>query len=267
MKKFSNNLSALVVASFFTFLFSSCGDNGLCKRGKGGEVVREIDLESVTAIEANGSFDVVVMYGDEQKIEAIGNDNIIQELNTSVSNGLWKVELNGGCYRKFDLEVRITSPRINSLASRGSGDLKVKSLSSDLESLKLKSTGSGELTGDVDVMVNGNAEIISTGSGGIEWDGLSADELEVEVTGSGDVEINRGAVADQDVVVTGSGNYEAYGLNSEEAKVKVTGSGNALVNVDTELKATIRGSGDIRYKGNPALYIEEDSGSGQVQKK
>ena len=81
-----------------------------------------------------------------------------------------------------------------------------------------------------------------TGSGNIKLEGLG-DELDIRITGSGDV--------------------AAFNLDVVRARVEITGSGNAEVSVEDELDVKISGSGDVRYKGNPSLDVNI-SGSGRV---
>ncbi|HET6227555.1 MAG TPA: DUF2807 domain-containing protein [Bacteroidia bacterium] len=59
--------------------------------------------------------------------------------------------------------------------------------------------------------------------------------------------------------------FAGYGLNSKNAIVNVNNSGDAQVTVTDTLRATINGSGDIYYKGNPAMVIPVFvSGKGQI---
>ena len=102
------------------------------------------------------------------------------------------------------------------------------------------------------------------GSGDVEAEDISADELAVTMSGSGDVQIS-GKVGSQKVDISGSGDYKAEDLESARANVDVGGSGSALVNTSDELEAKVSGSGSIEYIGDPT--VEQDaSGSGEVKK-
>ena len=103
-----------------------------------------------------------------------------------------------------------------------------------------------------------------SGSGDVEAEDISADELAVTMSGSGDVQIS-GKVGSQKVDISGSGDYKAEDLESARANVDVGGSGSALVNTSDELEAKVSGSGSIEYIGDPT--VEQDvSGSGEVKK-
>jgi hypothetical protein len=103
-----------------------------------------------------------------------------------------------------------------------------------------------------------------SGSGDVEAEGISINDLAVTISGTGDVEII-GKADSQDVKISGSGDYEAGDLKSKEAKIDVGGSGSAIVNVSDALDAEVSGSGSVEYLGNPAIN-QDVSGAGEVRK-
>lgn len=101
-----------------------------------------------------------------------------------------------------------------------------------------------------------------SGSGDVEAEGISTDELAVKIDGTGDVEIS-GEVDSQDVDISGSGDYQAEDLKSQQAEVDVGGTGSAIVNVSDELDANVSGTGSVEYVGDPT--VDQDvSGTGEV---
>lgn len=104
-----------------------------------------------------------------------------------------------------------------------------------------------------------------SGSGDVEAEGISTDELAVTVGGTGDVEIS-GRADSQEIDVSGSGDYRAEDLESREVTIEVGGAGSAIVNVSDELDADISGSGTVEYIGDPT--VDQDvSGAGEVRKR
>jgi hypothetical protein len=103
-----------------------------------------------------------------------------------------------------------------------------------------------------------------SGSGNVDAEDISTDELAVTTSGAGNVKIN-GKANSQQVTILGSGDYRAGDLESKEVKVDVRGSGSAIVNVSDELNAEVSGSGSVEYKGDPTVnqYV---SGAGRVSK-
>lgn len=106
-------------------------------------------------------------------------------------------------------------------------------------------------------------EVSSDGSADLRVDGLAADAFALHVNGSGDAELAGTATA-LSIDVEGSGEVDAGALVAQRAAVTVSGSGDVVVHATESLDATIQGSGDIAYRGNPATVTRDVAGSGDV---
>lgn len=127
------------------------------------------------------------------------------------------------------------------------------------------------------IEVSSAADLYSTGV-------VSADQLEIEVSSAGDVELDidvnelevrvssagdltlKGKAKEQYVRVSSSGDYDAYELQSENAEVDVSSSGDARVNVSEKLEADASSSGSIYYRGEPSKVYADSSSGGRVRK-
>lgn len=103
-----------------------------------------------------------------------------------------------------------------------------------------------------------------TGSGNINIEGIDADSVELEVAGSGDITAT-GSAERVEVSLSGSGNILGGELEARTANVSINGSGDITVYASESLDATIRGSGNVGYRGNPAHVDESIPGSGAVK--
>ena len=103
-----------------------------------------------------------------------------------------------------------------------------------------------------------------SGSGNVDAEGISTDELAVTISGAGNAKTS-GRADSQIIDISGSGDYRAVALESKEAKIYVGGSGSAIVNVSDELDAEVSGSGYVEYIGEPTVN-QEVSGAGRVSK-
>jgi hypothetical protein len=103
-----------------------------------------------------------------------------------------------------------------------------------------------------------------SGSGNVDAEDISTDELAVTSSGAGNVKIS-GEADSQEINISGSGSYQAEDLESKQVKINVLGSGSAIVNVSDELNAEVSGSGSVEYIGDPTInqYV---SGAGRVSK-
>ena len=103
-----------------------------------------------------------------------------------------------------------------------------------------------------------------SGSGDFDLNNIKYGDISVGISGSGDVDL-AGSVESIDLSISGSGDLNAENLKAQKALCSVSGSGNISLNVTKELDATISGSGDIRYSGKPASVRTRVSGSGDIK--
>jgi hypothetical protein len=109
-------------------------------------------------------------------------------------------------------------------------------------------------------------EVTVGGSGRIEVVGLDADRFSVQIDGSADL-VASGEVGELVIEVNGSGNVDTRDLVAGEATVEINGSGNVNVLARDYLTATINGSGDIIYGGNPDQVVKSVEGSGRIRRR
>jgi hypothetical protein len=101
------------------------------------------------------------------------------------------------------------------------------------------------------------------GSGDINVDGLTGSDVVVELPGSGNITIT-GTANSVDISLPGSGNILCEGLEARDVKITLNGSGNITAYASESLDATLRGSGTIRYFGNPSQVNKSIIGSGTI---
>ena len=123
--------------------------------------------------------------------------------------------------------------------------------------------GSGDVYG-IDTLFSDRLDVKINGSGNVSLI-AKVENLFVEVDGSGDVAIDgKGAIGY--VLIDGSGNVDMLDFEIESLGIEVSGSGSTRAYVQDELQVWINGSGDVLYRGEAMLVIEERNGSGDVRK-
>ncbi len=132
--------------------------------------------------------------------------------------------------------------------------------SPELREVDLSGSGNFESPSDI---VTSSLELNVSGSGDIDLAAVHADELKVKISGSGDISVSGGAATNQQATISGSGDIDMDDLAANNSDAKISGSGSISVWAVNQLKATISGSGNIRYKGNPVVNTNI-SGSGSV---
>lgn len=226
-------------------LITSCqdrGNNGLfnCIEGEGDVVTQELLINEFTSVKSRGTSQVYITQGNEIKVEVEGQQNIIDNIEVDIQNGVWEIEFDE-CQRNFtDLKIYITMPIIKSLEVSGSGDM----------------FGQDALVvDDIDLKVDGSGSI------DVALDG--ATEVDARISGSGKIKLE-GTTNYLGSKISGSGDLEAYDLEANIGNIKIVGSGDAEVTVYDELDVRIEGSGDVYYKGNPIINVDI-TGSGDLK--
>lgn len=237
----------IVIILFLASTLASCirvDFEGNCIHGQGEIVEQEINLDDFTNLENSSSINVIVGQGSEQKVLAVGHANIIEHLNTTVTNQRWDIDLDNGCYSFFDLTIYVTVPEIESIKVSGSGKVVLEDFNQEI-----------------------NPTISLSGSGNFRMNEFeTADELNVSVSGSGSFYADKNVTCFKKLTVrtSGSGGFKGFEIETEDCKATTSGSGSIQVSVSENLDATIAGSGDIIYKGTPRL-TSSDNGSGNLR--
>jgi len=103
------------------------------------------------------------------------------------------------------------------------------------------------------------------GSGDVQIEDLNGDRLQLGIYGSGNIVID-GKAQWLKVALAGSGSVDARDLLADDAEVEISGSGNVQVNAVSRLEASISGSGDIAYYGDPEDVDSDVAGSGSIHR-
>ena len=293
-KKFSTMFTSVIL-----LLLSACGLAVVPGSGKIVEEARDVYSFSQVVFSAPGELTIKQNGHEGLVIEA--DDNLLQYIYTSVQGdvlyisvepkaiqlypskpirytldvtALTRVALNGsGVIRSSELIASNLDFDLN-----GSGDIFIDAVKSQTTTLDLD--GSGEyrfdslMTNQFTVSLDGSgdvamqeviaktADLSIDGSGNLTMKNVIVDALSTKIDGSGDSTLS-GEVNHQTIAIHGSGSYDAGNLQSQVTTVKVIGSGDSNVWVTDELDITITGSGNIVYRGKPAV-TKMITGSGDI---
>lgn len=132
----------------------------------------------------------------------------------------------------------------------------------DLESLNI--SDAGDVMAETPIKAD-DLDIRVSGAGDLDLE-VNAISLEVEVTGAGDVNI-AGTTNSQKIKLSGAGDYEARNLISNYTYAKASGAGNVVVHVLDEIEAYASGAGSVKYYGDPPMERTNASGAGSVSKR
>lgn len=224
------------------FTFSSCE-----KIVGEGPVVTEPRNVTATfqSLSVNIPADVYFMESVTQSVTLEAQQNILDEIETVVLNGVLRIRLKNPDTRLRTHEpivVRIAAPDVHSFDLNGSGNL--------------------EIEGAIDPT---DLRLTLSGSGNIHADKVTSNKIESSISGSGQIIVDDGEANEERITMSGSGLIDLSHVEVKDADAQISGSGTMKVFPTHSLKARISGSGTVFYRGNPAIDSKV-SGSGAVVK-
>ena len=191
-------------------------------KGSGDLITEEREVESFSRIESSGAADIYVTVGEKLSVKITFDDNLVELIETKTRGKTLKIGCEENYRSRHACRIDITVPELERVYLRGSGDVLVERL--DAEYFEFKLAGSGSLVAEG-----------------------STDELELRLSGSGDI--------------------DTRDLIAKEAYATLSGSGDIKIHAEESFDGSLSGSGDIAIYGNPSDYSRSVSGSGSIRKR
>lgn len=234
-------------------------------KGNGKIVTKKIDISDYDEIKLAGTadFNYVQSSGNNPQLEITIDENLLPYLKIEVKNRELTVGFKSGMnlYPTKNI-VKSNSKWLKKVKVTGTGGF-YANVPIDGNELELSTSGSGLIEMKKAVKV-GALELKASSSGNIVADNIQTGKLECKSAGSGNIRIG-GQATDASFSINGSGDIDAFNCKTKNANCKIAGSGNANLNVSGELKASVLGSGNIRYKGTPTNISQRKLGSGSIE--
>lgn len=197
-------------------------------------------ISSVYRIELRGPIGLVIKQGGAEQLTLHTDDNIAGLIETTVNDGVLRIGVRpGASFRtRHAIGATVQLKDLNALTVVGPGEVSCDGL--DTESLDVTAGGSGEVR--IDTLHSAAITVLLQGSGAVRLSGNSAK---------------------QNYVIDGSGELDAEELVGRAVAVRLSGTGGAKIWATESLRVDISGSGDVRYRGQPAL-TSSVHGSGRL---
>jgi hypothetical protein len=183
--------------------------------GGGPETTRVLAWPGGSELTVNVPAEVVYTQGPEARLTVIGPRGAVEQL--TIEDG--RLRFQHRVHRAGRLRVAMTAPDVDSFILNGTQRLRIE--------------------------------------------GFKHDRLEVRLAGSGDVEA-RGEAHTVELTIAGSGDVDLSGVTADEAEVTILGSGDAVVSPRNRAEVDIAGSGDVTLTTRPAMLDTDIRGSGRV---
>ncbi len=172
---------------------------------------------------AGGFHEVLLVAGDENRVDIDGKNGAPTsevDIKTTSEDALNIAMRKGTREKASNYRLKITYRQLNAINSSGSSDIRTGNAIRG-DKFVYNVSGSGDLDAEFDVEV-----------------------LECNFSGSGDM-VARGQANRIQFAISGSSDIDAAALRAQTGKVSISGSGDARVNVTSDLRSTVSGSGSI----------------------
>ena len=243
-KNHQNRYFIIAVCVIAAFILVGCSDGnyvGLGRRfGSGTIVTAERTVADFDSIYVRGEGTVYLTQGDENSVVVETDDNIIDRVYTKVKDNTLDLSYASG---PLGLHLRPTKSYIYHITVV------------DLAAITVK--GSADVWADQVDAENVALEMI--GSGQIVFAEFNASEVSAEVTGEGQISLS-GAAETQTVIVTGSGLFNGQDFEGQHVDVRSKGSTKITVWATESLDVSVEGKGDLQYYGDVVPNIQVGSG-------
>ncbi len=209
--------------------------------GNGIMVTRSLKTSDYNSINVRGSMEVTLVKGQEGNISVEAEENVQDYVLIESNGGVLTVGFKNNTSLLNVKKIKVTIPF------------------EDLSEINV----SGSSTVVSQSVVDANKLIIGLkGSGNITLN-VKATKLDIDLGGSGKIEL-MGSAKDFKIDSKGSGKLDAEYLLCENVDASISGSGRATVHAKNNLKTRIKGSGVVKYAGNPANKDVKAFGSGET---
>ncbi len=165
--------------------------------GSGVSKTEAREVAPFSAVSVSGAFQLELQTGATQKVELVGDDNLLPRYKTEVTGGALKIHTEGSVRPKVGPTVRITVPALKRLDISGAVTGTLKGLGG--ERLELDISGAANLTliGKV-----AHLEVDTSGAAKVRAEGLEARNVKVSASGAGSIDVH--AIETLDVSVSGA---------------------------------------------------------------
>lgn len=209
-------------------------------RGSGNVITQTRRVFGFDAVELSGVGTLIIEQGNTESLAITAEENLMPYLESRVMGDKLNLGVDDFVNIQPTEEIiyRLKVIDLKSIETSGLGIVEAGSLGTN--GLRIGISGSGKIT----------------------IENLQADDLNIEISGLGDIRL-AGRVDKQRVELSGAGAYNAGDLESNSAYISISGSGNAVIWAKENLNAEISGKGTVEYFGSPFID-SEISGAGKL---
>jgi hypothetical protein len=198
------------------------------------------DTPVFDGVEATGMFTVFISQGDAFSVVVEAKEEHLDQIETSVKNGLLSIEYTGRTRDLGQLNAYVSAPEFTRLSAAGAVTLRGENPIHSPE-LVVRAVGASN------VFLEVKTELLST-----------------TILGASNATYN-GNATHHKVNVSGASVLRAYDLETQSTEATVAGASTARVHATSHLKATASGTSTITFKETPLSQEFRASGMSSIR--
>lgn len=207
--------SILIIALYAFVSLSGC--NGFSVRGSGITKDETRDLGTFNSVDVSGAYLVKIAGSERQKVQIIGDDNIIPLVSTRIEDGTLKIFTKNNVKLNTKVEIRISTPELQYIVTSGANDIWLKNFTG--ERLDVEASGAGV------IKLEGNTRWLNldlSGAVKVYAGNFNAENVRVDISGASVADVYSSEILDASISGVGSITYSG---SPKEIKKDISGIG------------------------------------------
>jgi hypothetical protein len=222
-------MKQFILSSSFILLFISAK----------AQITELRDSKPFNQLEVSGAANVQFTQGDSTTIKVVANDAEINNVYTSVENGILTVRGKGNFKNSY--KIYVSSKNLNHITASGASKVTIlNTLQTD--TLFINATGASDVVGNINTTLT---DVTASGASGVNLEGTTQTLVGV---------------------ISGASSLKAYKLNSVNTFATVSGASTAKVSASQKINANATGASSVKFKGDAKEVSAEASSSSSVAK-
>jgi hypothetical protein len=220
---------------------AACGSTERTVTGSPNVVTTSIAVASFTGLEVGDDFEVEVSIGDREQLALRVNENLIADVDVSVSNGTLHLGVKPGLsLEKATLHADVTAVRLTDIQIGGAAHVHV-----------------------ADPIQGQQLRLGLSGAGGFEGM-VTADQADAELSGSSQATLT-GSLGTLTLTESGASQVDAADLDVGDLAIELSGASMASIAVTGTISAQLSGASTLEYLGNPRFTRKDVSGASTIK--
>jgi hypothetical protein len=204
--------------------------------GSGNIITGKRNTGAFSGVSVSGGFEVEIKNGDKEEVTVEADDNLMDHIQTRVTDGTLRINLDKINVNNAHLKVYITAPVMDNVTASAAANIKTLHILTSPHSMTFEASSGGNITAEVNA-----PKIFATSSSG------------------GEVELS-GHTRDFNASTSSGSSITASQLLTENTVIEASSGATAKVHASVNLTAEASSGASIGYRG--AANVKKTVSSG-----